>query len=304
MTLSLYFWVAIACELKLYRATYGRTYFCVKHSSLISMQYQLWLQQRQSRLLKLRHCRFAVFARGKLCCWVWILCLSHLFGYEAITDLLKTCVLCSVMIHYLIFGVLKSKNSHYSPAAIWRCWCVKLPSETVNLHVVCDTVPLYIKRVCFAILIHNVLLHGWWILVWALDLCWARISMYLPIYIYLIVYFAIFCSLSPTFFLPPQATRELCVSRRWTRVLPAPVTTTGHATPRAPAPWGLAAAAQRASPAPHALSWWTSVPWTPVPTGSAAVWAIATGVCASQVSCCVSNRVEWCLTGRQGAGGC
>ncbi len=57
-----------------------------------------------------------------------------------------------------------------------------------------------------------------------------------------------------------QATRVLLVSRKWTRVPPAPVTITGHATPKALAPWGLAVAAQQASPALHVPSWWTSVP--------------------------------------------
>ena len=86
-----------------------------------------------------------------------------------------------------------------------------------------------------------------------------------------------------------QATRVLHASRRWTRVPPAPVTITGHATPRAPGRWGSAVAAQRASPAPRVPSWWTSVPWTPAPMGSAAAWATATGVCVSQVSWSVNK---------------
>lgn len=64
----------------------------------------------------------------------------------------------------------------------------------------------------------------------------------------------------PHFLTPLQATRVLHVSRRWTRAPLAPVTTTAHATPRAPAPWGSAAAARRASPALPVPSWWTSVP--------------------------------------------
>lgn len=64
------------------------------------------------------------------------------------------------------------------------------------------------------------------------------------------------CSLSALL----QVTRVLHVSRRWTRVPPAPVTITGHATPRAPALWGLDVAAQQGSQGPPAPSWWTSVP--------------------------------------------
>lgn len=83
---------------------------------------------------------------------------------------------------------------------------------------------------------------------------------------------------------PSQATRGRHVSRRWTHVPPAPVTTTGRATLKAPGPWDLAAAARPVSLAPRAPSWWTSAPLTPVLTVSAAAWATATGVCVSQVN--------------------
>lgn len=62
------------------------------------------------------------------------------------------------------------------------------------------------------------------------------------------------------FWTASQATRVLCASRRWTPVPPAPVTITGRATPRAPAPWALVVAARQDSLVPHVPSWWTSVP--------------------------------------------
>ncbi|KAI4815759.1 hypothetical protein KUCAC02_005886, partial [Chaenocephalus aceratus] len=65
----------------------------------------------------------------------------------------------------------------------------------------------------------------------------------------------------------PKATRELPVSRRWTPVPPAPVIITGRVTLRVPAPWGSAAAARRASPAPRAPSWWISAPLNPCAHG-------------------------------------
>lgn len=65
-------------------------------------------------------------------------------------------------------------------------------------------------------------------------------------------------SFTHLFVLVLQDTRVLHASRRWIHVPPAPVTITGRATLRAPAPWGSAAAAQQASPARHVPSWWTS----------------------------------------------
>ena len=74
------------------------------------------------------------------------------------------------------------------------------------------------------------------------------------------------------------------MSRKWTHVHPVHATTMGHVTPRARGHWALDAAAPPASLDPLVLSSWTSVLSTLVLTGSAAAWATATGVSASQVS--------------------
>lgn len=87
-----------------------------------------------------------------------------------------------------------------------------------------------------------------------------------------------------------QVISLLHASRKWTRVPPTPVTIMPLATRRMLVPWGLDVAAQQGSLALHVLNQWISVPWTPVPMECAAVWAITTGACVSQV-CCTVNIV-------------